>query len=65
MTQAVQRLLDTFESLSAAEKQDAVVEVLRRSLRTAPSDLPDEALTVAADALFRDLDAREAADAHV
>lgn len=63
MTQSVRHLIESFEALTAAEKQEAAVEVLRRTLRTAPRDIPDETLVAVADELFRDLDAREAADA--
>jgi hypothetical protein len=58
MTSAVQHLIDSFESLSDAEKRQAAVEILRR----APQDdegLSDEDLTVIADDLFRALDAEE------
>ncbi len=63
MTTKVKRLLDTFDALDPSEKQEAVVEVLRRASQGAPGNLPEEALLQAADSLFRDLDAREAADA--
>jgi hypothetical protein len=63
VTAAVQRLLDSYDALSDAEKHDAGVEVLRRVQEEAPLELPEEALVEAADELFRDLDAREAADA--
>lgn len=62
MTKAVQHLVDSFDALTPVEKQEAVVEVLRRAMRMAPPNLPDEALVTAAAELFRDLDAREAAD---
>jgi hypothetical protein len=63
MTKTVRHLIESFEALSPAEKQEAVVEVLRRAMREVPPNLPDETLMAAADALFGDLDAREAADA--
>jgi hypothetical protein len=63
MTTAVQRILDSFEALSEAEQQQAASEVLRRVLDSSPPDLSDEALVEAAEALFLELDAREAADA--
>jgi hypothetical protein len=57
----VQALLESFDALSDGERHEAAVELLRR---VAPPDgLSDEALVVAADEVFRDLDAREAADA--
>ncbi len=61
MTTAVQILLDSFEALSEVERHEAAVELLRRLAPT--DDLSDEALVEAADELFRELDAREAADA--
>ena len=63
LTKAVQQLIATFDSLSEAEKQTAAAEVLRRVSRLAPAELPDESLVEAADELFRELDAREQADA--
>ncbi|MBI1899637.1 MAG: hypothetical protein HYS13_00805 [Planctomycetia bacterium] len=62
MTKAVQQLLATFDSLTEAEKREAAAEVLRRAVELTPPELPEEALTEAAEELFRELDAREAAD---
>ena len=63
MTTAVQQFLNSFDALSDAEKQEAVAEVLRRSSQLVLGDLPEEALVAAAEELFLELDAREAADA--
>jgi len=63
VTTGVRRLLDTFDALSEGEKHEAAVELLRRVQQEAQGPIPDEALVEAADELFRDLDAREAADA--
>jgi NADH:ubiquinone oxidoreductase subunit E len=62
MTIAVQSLLETFDQLSDADRQEAIVEILRR---VAPSEgeLPEEALLEAADALFCALDTEEATNA--
>jgi hypothetical protein len=62
MTIAVQLLLESFDALSDAERQEAAAEILRR---VAPSqtELPEDALLEAADALFCALDAEEAANA--
>jgi hypothetical protein len=60
MTIAVQHLLASFDALTDAEKHEAAAEILRRA---APADLPDETFVELADELFRELDAREAADA--
>ncbi len=61
MTNAVQALLDSFDALSEGERHELALELLRRV--ALPAELPDEALVVAADEVFRELDAREAADA--
>ena len=50
--------------VSESEKHEAAVEVLRRVHQEAQGAVPDDALVEAADELFRELDAREAADAH-
>jgi hypothetical protein len=63
MTPAVQQLLRAFDALTEAEKQEAAVEVLRRAQPFGEADLPEEALVAAAEDLFLELDAREAADA--
>ncbi len=60
MSTAVQALLDSFDSLSEAERHEAAVELLRRVVFQA--ELPDEALLSAADEVFQEMDAREAAD---
>jgi hypothetical protein len=63
MTQPVHQLLTAFDALSDAEKHVAAVEVLRRTWPDGVPPLSDDSLVMAADALFADLDAREAADA--
>lgn len=63
MTTAAQHLLDTFNLLSEAEKQTVVCELL---LRVRDFDFPplsDEELAANAEALFLELDRREATDA--
>jgi len=60
----VRQLLESFNALSQNEKYAAAIEVLRYMQDEAHGTLPDEALVEAADELFRELDAREAADAH-
>ena len=62
MTNGVQQFLNTFDALSDAEKSEAAAEVLRRVLRSAPADLPEDSL-LAAEELFLALDAREAQNA--
>jgi hypothetical protein len=63
VTEAVQALIDSFDALSEAAQHEAVIVLLRRAARSATAVLPDEALVAAADELFRELDARDAADA--
>jgi len=73
MTAAVQQLIQSFEALSDAEKQEAVAEVLRRGMALEQEPLSDEGLVAAAEELFLDLDARESvhfnsgfsSDAHI
>jgi len=62
MSTAVQELLNSFDALSDNEKHEAAAELLRRILRDVPGDFPEEALVAAAEELFLELDAREAAD---
>ena len=61
MTTAVQALFDSFDALSEGERHVVAIELLRRIKAT--DELPDESLVAAADEVFRELDAREAADA--
>ncbi len=62
MTEAVQGLLQTFDALTDAEKQEATVQLLRRAVEDESGDVPEDALVAAAEELFLELDAREAAD---
>ena len=62
MTGAVQELLDTFDTLSEAEQHEAAAQVLRRVVNGESGEIPEEALVAAAEELFLELDAREAAD---
>jgi NADH:ubiquinone oxidoreductase subunit E len=64
VTTGVRQLLESFDALSETEKHEAAVELLRRVQREAGGAVSDEALVEAADQLFRELDAREGADAH-
>ena len=63
MTTATQHLLDSFDLLSAAEKQIVLCELLRRVRDFDLPPLSDEELMANAEALFLDLDRREATDA--
>ena len=57
MIAIVRQLLDSFEALSDADKNQAAVEILRWIAGAAEGDLPEGALVEAADELFRALDA--------
>ena len=63
MTTATQHLLDSFDLLSAAEKQVVICELLRRLQDFDFLPLSDEELVANAEALFLELDRREATDA--
>ena len=63
MTTATQHLLDSFDLLSEAEKQIVLCELLRRVRDFDLPSLSDEELVANAEALFLDLDRREATDA--
>ena len=62
MTLAVRALLETFDTLTETERQEAAVEILRR-LSASEGELTEDTLVETADALFCALDAEEAADA--
>lgn len=61
MSANARELLVAFEKLSAADKHEVTVEILRRSVQD--QDLPEQALAELADELFRGYDAEEAARA--
>jgi hypothetical protein len=63
MTTATQHLLDSFDLLSAAEKQAVACEILRRMRDVDLPPFSDEELVLIAEALFLELDRREATDA--
>jgi hypothetical protein len=62
MTNAVRDLLQSFQSLSDAEKHEAASLLLRQVVQGEAGDVCDDALVAVAEELFLDLDAREAAD---
>jgi hypothetical protein len=63
MTTAVRTLLESFDALTDAEREEVAVEILRR-VPLSKGELSDEALVEAADALFCLLDAeKDAANA--
>jgi hypothetical protein len=63
MSTATQHLLDAFDLLSAAEQQMVICEILRRLQDLDLPPLLDEELVANAEALFLELDRREATDA--
>jgi hypothetical protein len=63
VTIAVQQLLLAFDALSDAEQREATVAILHRTSSLGAGELPEEAMVAAAEELFLELDAREAADA--
>ena len=59
MTETARELADQFDSLSEAERQEVLVEMLRRAT-AGGHDLPDDVdLLAAADEVFRELDQHE------
>jgi hypothetical protein len=59
MTETARKLLDTFDALQKADRQEALCEILRRAA-TAPHEiLSDADLIAAANEVFLDLDRRE------
>jgi hypothetical protein len=62
MTRPVKEILSTFDTLSAAEKYEAGIEILRRLAGT--GDLSEETLVAAGDELFSVMDNEEAQDEH-
>ena len=58
-----QHLLEAFNLLSAAEKQAVTREILRRMRDVDFPPLSDEEMILSAEALFLELDSREATDA--
>ena len=63
MTTTTQYLLDAFDLLSAEEKQAVACEILQRMRDVDLPPLADEEFILSAEALFLDLDRREATDA--
>ena len=62
MTAAAKTVLESFDELPEREKREVASAILRRTLRFDLSPLTDEDLLAQTDELFRELDAREAAD---
>lgn len=62
MTTAVQNLLSSFNTLSAAEKHEAAIEILKLSGET--GDVSDSTLCEIADELFQAMDRSESENAN-
>ncbi len=59
MSQGAKAILDAFERLPPAERDEVTLEVLRRAAQS-PHEAPDDAeLVQAADQVFLELDRRE------
>lgn len=54
-----QQLLDFFERLPEAEKQQVAIEILRRTLSVEVTQLTEDELTLSAEAIFLSLDEEE------
>jgi hypothetical protein len=62
MTASARELLEAIEKLPEAERLGLAAEILRRTSHRDLPPLSEEDLTTAAEELFLQLDAREAAD---
>ena len=60
MTRGAQSVLEAFEQLPPGEREEVVRELLRRTALSQHDSASDEELLQAADAIFVDLDQREA-----
>ncbi len=59
MSPAVEKMLSEFDLLSSTEKQEAIREVLRRSLAASEKPISEASLILLADERFQALDAEE------
>jgi hypothetical protein len=59
MTQAAQKLIETFQALPQDDQRAVAVEILRRALVVDQTPLDEPELLLAADQVFLDLDRRE------
>jgi hypothetical protein len=60
MTSSVQQLLHSFDLLPEADQRELAWEILRRTVNFDLPPLSDEELVLSAEALFLELDGREA-----
>ena len=56
MTGPANQILDAFDALPSADRREVVAALLRSTLDDAPPDMLDEALVIAAEDLFLELD---------
>ena len=59
MSDAARRIIEAFDALSSSERQEVILELLRRASLVDLGFPPDAELVSAADAVFRTLDERE------
>jgi hypothetical protein len=62
MSGSAKNILESFDELPEGEKREVASAILRRALRFDAPPLTDQDFLAQADELFRELDAREAAD---
>lgn len=63
MSTSAQEILQSFDQLPEAEKQEVAAEILRRTINFDLPPLSDEELVLSAEELFSELDRGEAEDA--
>jgi hypothetical protein len=59
MTQSAKSILEAFDSLPAAEREEVMAELIRRATRGDHEAPSDEEFIAAADRVFLELDRRE------
>lgn len=59
MTDPANQLLNAFDALPPDDRREVAAAVLRRVLVEAPAEVSDQALVMAAEELFLELDAAE------
>jgi hypothetical protein len=62
MSTTVEEILNSFDHLSEADKHELASEIIRRTVEFDLPALSDEDLVLNAEALFLELDKREASD---
>ncbi len=59
MTNAAQKLIDSFEALPETEQHEVLTQLLHRLIDSPYAPLSDEDFTQAADLIFQEFDRRE------